>query len=970
MALESFSVRFESYINDIKRVHTEASKSYNFLRFIQDIFSDVDLKDSNQLFPYLERYLSTRSEVLGIKGRPDALLGNLIIEFKDELTQRKLNVAKDELKKYFSIIWENEIEKPEYTLLATDGLQIYVFRPNLLQMKLFSDEDKIIIPDRIGLEQISYINLEKSNPKDAYLWLDRYFLTKDLQPPTTENFLHIFGRDSPVYMQSISLLKEKWEEKHNEPHIYIMYEEWERYLEIVYGSKIGGVGLFLRHTYLATLSKLLATIFYSNGAFPSPEDTLKTFTGESFREWGIENFLEYDFFSWIIRIGEDFTLFFSRNLIDKLRTFDLSKLSEDILKGLYQELIDPEERHDLGEYYTPDWLSEYITRNLITNYEGSVLDPACGSGTFLFSVIKNKIKHYEENHIKKDVILLNIIKQVFGMDIHPVAVITSKVNYLLSLGDLIKYKKEPIVIPVFLADSIKLPRYEKILEGVDCYSFKINSENLNIPSKIIKSELLANLFFSYLKTAIDESILLEQFKDRIITLFEMELNEYDINIMVDLYKILYRFKEVGKDTIWTYILKNTYKPIFLSEKKFDYIIGNPPWISYRYFGGTDYQEFLKQEIIAKYNLLDKDQVQLITQLEYGSLFFVKASDLYLKDDGKIAFILPRGIFSADQHNNFRCNKFNLKIKLSKIIDLNKVNPLFNISSCVVFGEKNQLTEYPIKGEKLIGKLNEKNSSLKDALENIQIISTNYYVNKIGNRTFIDEKYIDLGLSHSYYLDKFQNGATIYPRNFWFVDVVNHPIFGINPEKPYLETSSEINRVAKEPYKDIIIKGNVERKYIYASIRGTEVVPFGYTNFKPVILPIIKLSNKYKVLNINEINSRTDEGIKTWINEIENLWQQLKSERTKEDCIEWINYRNKIELQNPNSKFIVLYLTSGTYLAACLIDNKNADYDINIENNKIGMNGFVADHKTYYFETDNFSEAIYITTILNAPIVDN
>jgi len=43
----------------------------------------------------------------------------------------------------------------------------------------------------------------------------------------------------------------------------------------------------------------------------------------------------------------------------------MENFSEDVLKGLYQELVDPEERHELGEYYTPDWLAEYIAENLI-----------------------------------------------------------------------------------------------------------------------------------------------------------------------------------------------------------------------------------------------------------------------------------------------------------------------------------------------------------------------------------------------------------------------------------------------------------------------------------------------------------------------------------------------------------------------------------------------------------------------------
>ncbi len=42
-------------------------------------------------------------------------------------------------------------------------------------------------------------------------------------------------------------------------------------------------------------------------------------------------------------------------------------------------------RHDLGELYTPDWLAEYLLDRLEYNGNPDVrlLDPACGSGTFL-----------------------------------------------------------------------------------------------------------------------------------------------------------------------------------------------------------------------------------------------------------------------------------------------------------------------------------------------------------------------------------------------------------------------------------------------------------------------------------------------------------------------------------------------------------------------------------------------------------
>jgi len=52
-------------------------------------------------------------------------------------------------------------------------------------------------------------------------------------------------------------------------------------------------------------------------------------------------------------------------LLGLLRNYNLRELSEDVLKSLYQELVDPKTRHDLGEYYTPDWLAARMVSRLL-----------------------------------------------------------------------------------------------------------------------------------------------------------------------------------------------------------------------------------------------------------------------------------------------------------------------------------------------------------------------------------------------------------------------------------------------------------------------------------------------------------------------------------------------------------------------------------------------------------------------------
>ena len=172
--------------------------------------------------------------------------------------------------------------------------------------------------------------------------------------------------------------------------------------------------------------------------------------------------------------------------------------------------------------------------------------------------------------------------------------------------------------------------------------------------------------------------------------------------------------EAGRDTIWAFVLKNIYRPLFL-KGRFDIIMGNPPWLSYRYVERSEYQSFLKRQIVTEYELV-KQRAELITHLELGTLFLARSADLYLKPEGRIGFVLPKSIFSADQHEALRSGRIRkVSLRPAELWDLEQVSPLFNISSCVYFGHKtNEPATRPIPGQELSGVLEARNASLEDA----------------------------------------------------------------------------------------------------------------------------------------------------------------------------------------------------------------------------------------------------------------
>ncbi len=101
-------------------------------------------------------------------------------------------------------------------------------------------------------------------------------------------------------------------------------------------------------------------------------------------------------------------------LIKFLKEYDFTRLSQDLLGNIYDRLISPEERHSNGQYYTPIPVVDLINALAIKNKDARVMDPACGSGTFLTRAFDLKLKLYKEDNKE---IRENIMKDLFGSDI-------------------------------------------------------------------------------------------------------------------------------------------------------------------------------------------------------------------------------------------------------------------------------------------------------------------------------------------------------------------------------------------------------------------------------------------------------------------------------------------------------------------------------------------------------------------------
>jgi len=314
--------------------------------------------------------LDFERQVPEVHGRIDALLGRTLFEFKSDL-RREQRDAESKLPGYLA---QREADTGlHFVGLTTDGATFVPYE--LRGGKLCQFEPFITTPDK---------------PHELLAWLSSVVaIDVDLEP-NSDVVQRELGRSSLAYNVARQELTALWNELCEHPDVRLKRDLWAQLIRRVYGAALNEDVLFLQHTYLTIIAKTMAAKVLGV-AIAEPSELL---SGRRFNEVGIGGVVESDFFDWLLASARGPDLV--RRVALQAGRFRLEDVQTDVLKGLYESLIDPEQRHFLGEYYTPDWLAERMCAQVITNpLEQRVLDPACGSGTFIFHAVRQLLKAAE-----------------------------------------------------------------------------------------------------------------------------------------------------------------------------------------------------------------------------------------------------------------------------------------------------------------------------------------------------------------------------------------------------------------------------------------------------------------------------------------------------------------------------------------------------------------------------------------------
>jgi len=125
------------------------------------------------------------------------------------------------------------------------------------------------------------------------------------------------------------------------------------------------------------------------------------------------------------------------SVINQMALFDLRNLGYDVLGPIFQRLIDKDAKHKFGQHYTNPNIVDVINAFTIRSPNDVVLDPGCGSGTFL-------VRAYARKHwLNPGADHTQLLREIYGVDWSGFAVHLSALG--LATQDLVQADNYPRV---------------------------------------------------------------------------------------------------------------------------------------------------------------------------------------------------------------------------------------------------------------------------------------------------------------------------------------------------------------------------------------------------------------------------------------------------------------------------------------------------------------------------------------------
>jgi hypothetical protein len=651
---------------------TEAEVQADIRQFILEAPFELDEGDLD--------VVSLESPVTGGR-RIDVEVGSAVIEVKRDLRRgRVLEEAVQQLGGYLRTRTSETGRR--YVGVLTDGVEWRCYA-------LAGEDLKVVSTLNVAADPESLQNL--------VFWLEGVLATATNIAPTAKEIEARLGANSSAYALDRDSIANLYGRSKEQPTVKLKRELWARLLTSALGSQFtNDESLFIEHTLLVNTAEIIA-----HGVLGLPVAQLNPaslLSGAKFAESGVFGVIESDFFDWVLEVdgGEQFIASLARRLM----RFDWGLVREDVLKVLYESVIGADTRRKLGEYYTPDWLAEAMVEEVLSEpLKTRVLNPACGSGTFLFHCVRKHLDAAIGSGAPLSSALDSLTKHVIGMDLHPVAVLLARVTYLLAIGRdrLTDGSRGAIHIPVFLGDSLQWREQqldlwtagELIIHADDGHDL-IRSD-LRFPDSLLADARLFDDLVEELARRASSSRPGRPPPSLSAVFTRLAVPKRDQQIVTETFATMCRLHAEGRDHIWGYYVRNMARPMWLAREtnRVNLLIGNPPWLAYRN---------MYEDMQATFKIMSERRNlwagrELATHQDLSGLFVVRATELYLRKGGRLAMVLPNAALDREQFHGFRSGNYsgpagNMSMAFDRSWDLRRIRPhFFPRGSSVVFARR-------------------------------------------------------------------------------------------------------------------------------------------------------------------------------------------------------------------------------------------------------------------------------------------
>lgn len=889
-----------------------------------------------------------------VSGSIDVYVDSTVIEFEKDLRSIPLyHHGLDQVKEYCAarIVAGDNISKIYGVLSDTINWYFYSIIPTPgLAPSAYTALN-------INLNQVDTLSITAADVNNSRLLgniLERYLGRKEVRKLTAEFLAEDFGLDTTWGIKYLSDSKSFVDSMRTSMPAYssMIQDIWQHFVEGIDMSMSAHIDSYVYEFYIASLAKLLCANILTNRALHSSDnDLVDIVSGEYFQRLGYSNFVEYDYFGWINEhlLGSSF-IDSLRKIQEDLSIYDYSVTpGGDIFGKLLSQLSIDTKRILLGQELTPPWLSEALVENVYSLLEDNeiprFIDMCCGSGSMIIATIKLCSRLMSSMPLTEDEQYKLISSCALGIDIDPLAVLLAKINWVIHTQSYCSSRSE-IVIPIYHADSLFIS--SPVSANPHSYTLDLDGYNVTLPRFLLESPQTEffSLILERLSSSIDSNLTSSDCDTVVEACYSSAGNTLSSTQMAesktfffDLHTVLYNLHIHDRNGIWAFLLKNSFKPALL-ENKFNGIVSNTPWMTLSEINNNPYKNQLT-------NRADRYQIRPVDSaaphLELATVFLLHSIEKYLTDNAVFGCVLPRSVMNGKQHDKFRAkrsftNPHTFSVEYEQLWDLPEST--FNNRAVAIFGHKAALPSPSFSGRKYS--------------DSATYSSTPVYTISGAGRTVwsFDPPQYNV-LQPTYF---FEEGADILPRSFFFFDLTPYGgRFRINPLQQNASKYGFFLQNEKIHYTAPV--GIVPAVYFSRTVVSNVLLPFNIVDTPLALIPYKKdpISNSVRRLTQAEYASLPRPISSTY----SRLSRDYRSLVKNEDLYgnKKLNFRNKLVKQNFTSgHYLVVYGAGGSDVTASYLRIDNATSLI-----------FV-DQTLYYREVCSEDEAVYLTGLLNSPVL--